>query len=120
MIKLERERCLSLFVHNLNGNFFPFFCLQNQISNSKLIANTLLELYIKNISESAKNTNDNNKKKDLIDHAINESADDLTEKVLSLQERKALEFLTSSSSYDINLALVICQLHNFKVYFLLF
>jgi hypothetical protein len=35
--------------------------------------------------------------------------------VTSLKEKKALEFLTSNySNYDTNLALSICQLHNFK------
>jgi hypothetical protein len=46
-------------------------------------------------------------------------AANMSEKVLSLQERKALEFLSTSTSYDMNLALVICQLHNFKVAFIL-
>ncbi len=39
-------------------------------------------------------------------------------KSVSLKEKKALEFLTANyNSYDMNLALVTCQLHNFKVKF---
>jgi vacuolar protein sorting-associated protein 11 len=69
---------------------------QNQISSSKIIANTLLELYIK----------DSATKKD---HATVKGQ-------LTLKEKKVLEFLTNnSSSYDVNLALIICQLHNFRV-----
>jgi hypothetical protein len=84
-----------------------------------LIANTLLELYLKDISEAKKKSFEMKQlissRKDLIDQAINESNIENDEKTLSFQEKKALEFLTSSSSYDMNIALVICQLHNFKV-----
>ncbi len=35
--------------------------------------------------------------------------------VISVNEKRALEFLANNqSAYDINLALIVCQLHNFK------
>jgi hypothetical protein len=33
---------------------------------------------------------------------------------MTLKEKKALEFLTSNSNYDMNLAFCVCQLNNFK------
>lgn len=73
---------------------------KNHLNDSKIIANTLLELYIKSIAD----TQSTNKKE--------------PNKVMTLQEKKVLEFLTSSSSsYDTNLALILCQLYNFRVIF---
>ena len=38
-----------------------------------------------------------------------------SDKTISLQEKRALEFLTQNHTlFDMNLALVICQLHNFR------
>lgn len=77
----------------------------------------MLELYIKSVAESSQQDSKESsekKTKNLIVDAIN---DNLTSsKISSLQERRALEFLMlNNSSYDMSLALVICQLHQFKV-----
>jgi hypothetical protein len=75
-------------------------------------------LYIKNISESKNRPNSQQtEKRNLIDDAMNEPSVG-SDKAMSMQGRKAVEFLSTSNSYDMNQALIICQLHNFKVCFL--
>lgn len=82
----------------------------NGISESKLISNTLLELYIDSFSKLQKK--DSTSK---LSHGLN-NEENSSLRSISIQERKALEFLKSSNSnYDMNLALNICQLHQFKV-----
>lgn len=92
------------------------------MSNSKVIANTLLELYINSFSDplTKKKIGSN---KNIIDELNMESSSppsvsqikQSATTVTSLKEKKALEFLTSNYTlYDTNLALSICQLHNFK------
>jgi hypothetical protein len=92
------------------------------MSNSKVILNTLLELYINSFSDpfTKKKLGSN---KNLIDELKMDSSSppsvssikQSATTVASLKEKKALEFLTSNYSlYDTNLALGICQLHNFK------
>ncbi len=79
----------------------------------------MLELYINSFSEPQKN---------LRASGLDEARNFLQEvevgvnyrssltKSVSLKEKRALEFLTVNyNSYDMNLALIICQLHNFRV-----
>lgn len=81
---------------------------KNQISNSKLIVNTLLELYIKRISEGETLGSPTTA-------AAVASATKTIDKPMSIHEKKALEFLASNlAAYDMNLALAVCQLNNFK------
>lgn len=97
---VEPAEFLHIFLGNSTQYLIDFLehIHVKQLSNSKLIVNTLLELYVKRISEQ--------KGKD--------SGDDA--KLTSINEKKALDFLaTNISSYDMNLALSICQLHQFKV-----
>lgn len=90
-------------------NVYNFGLFKSHISNSKLIVNTLLELYIKRINEDS---SDEEASEDASDQQESKSQ----EKSVSIHEKKALEFLASNiSAYDMNLALVICQLNNFKV-----
>jgi vacuolar protein sorting-associated protein 11 len=80
--------------------------LKNQISSSTIISNTLLELYINSLAaaQNAPKPSDN---------SINQKKDLLT---LEEKEKRAFNFLSSNyASYDMNLALIICQLHNFRV-----
>lgn len=77
-----------------------------------MIVNTLLELYIKQIKEEDDNVSSNEKQ--AAEGQKSPSAKK-PEDLLSPYEKKALEFLASNiQSYDMNLALVICQLNNFK------
>ena len=88
---------------------------KGQMSSSKVIANTLLELYVNSFSA----TDSKASSKSLIDEISPPvaSKQPSSNTVASLKEKQALEFLTANySTYDTNLALVICQLHNFKVW----
>ena len=88
---------------------------KSQINDSKEISNTLLELYVNSISES-KGKPDQQKispSRPGDQGAAKETSPALKSGV-SLKEKRALEFL-ANSSYDVNLALIVCQLHNFKV-----
>ena len=75
----------------------------------------MLELYVNSISESKVKPEQQkispSKPGDLA--APKEASPGLKSGV-SLKEKRALEFL-ANSSYDVNLALIVCQLHNFKV-----
>ena len=63
----------------------------------------MLELYINSLTEG---------------EVKDDNVSSLILKVVSIKEKRALEFLVSNyGNYDINLALVICQLNNFKVKF---
>ena len=107
------------FKLNLKILKLKLFFLKNQISNSKVILNTLLELYINsfsNESSSNKDTNSVLKSKSL--KTTKEEFSPKSDKIISFQEKRALEFLTQNHMlYDMNLALGICQLHNFRVNF---
>lgn len=79
----------------------------------------MLELYINSFSEPNKNS----KASTNLDEAKNFLQDvdgvnyrNVLTKSVSLKEKRAIEFLTTNpSAYDMNLALIICQLHNFRV-----
>ena len=83
-------------------------------------------MYINSISSASSNKEHNlqlkNKTvKNLSNKIASEEVNAKTEKSISLQEKRALEFLTQNHMlYDLNLALVICQLHNFKVIYTYF
>ena len=101
---------------------------KNQISTSKIISNTLLELYINSFSDPIRSRqklptlqqSPTNFKDDFITENNSSTTTATTaaannKSTISLQEKKALEFLTNNySQYDTNLALVVCQLYNFK------
>ncbi len=92
--------------------------LKNQISNSKVILNTLLELYINSFSNESSNRDANSLSKSKSLKTTKEEFSPKSEKIISFQEKRALEFLTQNHMlYDMNLALGICQLHNFRVNF---
>jgi gas vesicle protein len=85
---------------------------KNKKSNSKVILNTLLELYINSFSNESLNKETNLPLKNKLPEILTKVDD---EKRVSFYEKRALEFLTQNYTlYDMNLALVICQLHNFK------
>ena len=76
----------------------------------------MLELYINSISSEPSQFK-NKSPKVFSDKTGTEELTVKSEKTISLQEKRALEFLTQNHMlYDLNLALVICQLHNFRVY----
>lgn len=90
----------------------------NHISSSNIIANTLLELYINSFSDPFKSTNKLDEARHFLQDVDTNSyhGRNSANKSVSLKEKKALEFLMANSeAYDMNLALVICQLHNFRV-----
>lgn len=80
-----------------------------------MIVNTLLELYIKQIKEEDNTVSLTEKQGAEGQKSPSQVAAKKQEESLSPYEKKALEFLASNiQSYDMNLALVICQLNNFK------
>lgn len=80
-----------------------------------MIVNTLLELYIKQIKEEDNTVSLSEKQGAEGQKSPSQVAGKKPEESLSPYEKKALEFLASNiQSYDMNLALVICQLNNFK------
>ncbi|RNA18522.1 vacuolar sorting-associated 11 -like protein [Brachionus plicatilis] len=86
--------------------------IQKKQINSKIISNTLLELYLKRVAETG--TKNKKNQKLLIEDAMNENILS-SNSSLSIQEKYALEFLMSNdTSYDMSLALTLCQLHQFK------
>lgn len=90
---------------------------KNQISNSKLIVNTLLELYIKRIAEGGGETSSSVSPSTKSSGSSAAATNKTIEKPMTIHEKKALEFLASNiAAYDMNLALAVCQLNNFKVY----
>ena len=69
-----------------------------------MILNTLLELYINSFSNESSNQASNFQQK----NKSTKIEVSKTEKAISLQEKRALEFLTQNHSlFDMNLALVI-------------
>jgi hypothetical protein len=71
-------------------------------------------LYINGISDGKKkNQGETNKSPKSAEETASK-----TSKALSLPEKRALEFLTQNYSlYEMNSALAVCQLHNFRVIF---
>lgn len=115
------------YIHSVSKNYFlskqalntfkllfEIFFLKNHISNSKIIGNTLLELYINTFSDPNKDSNNLDEAKSFLENVGNYRS--VSTKSVTLKEKRALEFLTNNyDSYDMNLALIICQLHNFRV-----
>ena len=79
--------------------------MKNHLSNSIVISNTLLELYNKAYSEAVK----------ALRSAPASDGGSGSAALVAAEEKRALDFLRSKeAAYDTNLALTVCQLHNFQ------
>lgn len=75
-----------------------------------------MELYINSFSSEPSNKDANSLLKNKNLKIAKDEFAPKSDKIISLQEKRALEFLTQNHMlYDMNLALGICQLHNFRV-----